>query len=115
MIPKPSPCLRSWTLASVRIESGTLPPLLRISESAIEKQLACAAAISSSGLVPGSSSKRVPNEYAPSMTPEALLNVPLPPARSPFHSAVAVLIAIGPPRSRVERANRLRPCSLSSS
>ena len=62
VIANPSPCLRSWTLASVRIDSGTLPPSERTSENAIEKQLACAAAISSSGLLPAPSSKRDPAE-----------------------------------------------------
>ncbi len=65
-----------------------------MAENCIEKQLACAAPISSSGLVPPSSAKREPNEYAPSISPDSPLNVPLPPVRSPFHSALALLIAI---------------------
>ena len=52
-----SPCACVW------IDSGALPPSVSTSDSAIEKQPACAAAISSSGLVPLSpSSKRDLNE-----------------------------------------------------
>src|ERR1051326_2853477 len=46
-------------------------------ESAIEKQPAWAAPISSSGFVPGSSSKRVPKEYWPSKAPLPSDMVPL--------------------------------------
>ena len=38
------------------------PAMPRIMDSAMEKQLACAAPMSSSGFVPGSPSKRVRNE-----------------------------------------------------
>ena len=62
LIAKPSPSLSSCTLASVRIDSGAWPPPLSTSASAIEKQLACAAATSSSGLVPPLSPKREPAE-----------------------------------------------------
>src|ERR1700761_1090411 len=62
--------------------------------SAIEKQLAWAAAMSSSGLVPGSSSNRVLYEYFPEITPEAPPKLPDPFRRSPCHSAAALRVAI---------------------
>ena len=49
---------RSVTVASVWTESGGLPAFASMLESAIEKQAACAAAISCSGFEPGPSSKR---------------------------------------------------------
>jgi hypothetical protein len=55
--------LRSDTFACVWMDSGSLPASPSASESAIEKQPAWAAAISSSGFVPFSpSSKRDWNE-----------------------------------------------------
>jgi hypothetical protein len=63
VIPKPSPTLSMWTPAVVSTLSGSYPALPSSPASAIEKQPACAPAISSSGLVPGPSSKRDPNEY----------------------------------------------------
>src|SRR5690606_10340486 len=50
-IAKPSPCFSIWTLAFVSMLFGVKPDLPRISENAIEKQPACAAAINSSGFV----------------------------------------------------------------
>jgi len=46
------------TDASVRTDSGGVPALARMLESAIEKHAACAAAINCSGFDPGPSSKR---------------------------------------------------------
>ncbi len=57
MVGEPSTGLRV-TLASVCTESGGWPALARRLARAIEKQAACAAAISCSGLDPGPSSKR---------------------------------------------------------
>ena len=51
------------SLAWVVIDSAVMPALPSCPESAIEKQPACAAAISSSGFVPLPSSNRVLNEY----------------------------------------------------
>ena len=60
-------------------------------ESAIEKQPACAAASSSSGLVPCPSSNRVLNEYCACFnTPLSVDTVPFPDFRSPRHSALPV-------------------------
>ena len=63
-------------------------------ESAIEKQPACAAPISSSGFVPGPSSKRERNENWPSKAPEPSAIVPAPLCRSPLHFADAVRTAM---------------------
>jgi len=49
---------RRVTVASVWTDSGGEPALARMLDSAIEKQAACAAAISCSGFDPGPSSKR---------------------------------------------------------
>ena len=49
---------RSWTRAFVRSDSGGWPAALRMFDRAIVKQLACAAAISCSGLVPFPSPNR---------------------------------------------------------
>src|SRR5205085_6436700 len=57
----PSFCSR-LTLAAVRISSAVNPAFSNCAESAMEKQPAWAAAISSSGLVPRSCSKRVRDE-----------------------------------------------------
>src|SRR5258706_86046 len=57
-------------------------------ESAIEKQAACAAAINSSGFVPGPFSNREVNEYCVSFsTPPGAEIVPLPSFSPPFHTA----------------------------
>ncbi len=64
---KPSPCLARSTAAVVWMWVGVKPAAPSVAESAIEKQPACAAAMSSSGLVPAAPSpKRERNEYAPS-------------------------------------------------
>ena len=57
----PSPTFSSRTAASVWMESAVNPALPRPADSAIEKQAACAAPMSSSGFVPGPSSKRALN------------------------------------------------------
>jgi hypothetical protein len=49
--------LRSVTRAAVETRSGVWPAWLRMFASAMVKQAACAAAISSSGFVPAPSSK----------------------------------------------------------
>ena len=59
------------TVAVVAMESGLKPALPSSVENAIEKQPACAAAMSSSGFVPTPFSKRVLNEYC------VCLSVPL--------------------------------------
>src|SRR3569833_4665396 len=60
-------------------------------ESAMLKQPACAAAISSSGFVPTPFSKRVEKEYWVSFrTPLAVETVPFPSIKPPAHRALAV-------------------------
>src|SRR5207344_2912840 len=56
---KPSPCFSSVTSALVSMCSAVSLASPRISDSAIVKQAACAAPISSSGLEPGLPSKRL--------------------------------------------------------
>jgi hypothetical protein len=61
----------------------------------MEKHPACAAAISSSGLVPAPLSNLVLNEYCVlERTPLAVETVPLPSFSPPFHCALAVLCMI---------------------
>ncbi len=59
VIVKPPPFIEPEICALVRISSAVSPSAPRTPESCIEKQAACAAAISSSGLVPASSPKRL--------------------------------------------------------
>src|SRR3984893_18543220 len=71
--------------------SGVKPSPPNSLESAIEKQRGWAAAISSSGLVPLPSAKRLVNEYWVSeSTPLSVEIVPLPSLRLPFQSADAL-------------------------
>src|SRR5439155_7781987 len=84
----PSP---GWkvTVADVFSSSGGFPACARACESAIEKHDACAAAISSSGLVlpPVSSSERAAQLTARSPKAPLVVEriVPLPSIRLPFH------------------------------
>ena len=78
------------TTASVSTESGTWPSIASAFDSAIEKHEASAAPRSCSGFAPGASSNRVRNEKSPAMPPSPAANVPEPPFRSPFHSALPV-------------------------
>src|SRR3990170_8412503 len=94
LIAQPSPSFSKRTLASVLIESGSWPPAPSTPESCIEKQPACAAPISSSGLVPGPSSIRELNEYGPSKAPDPKAMRPLPSGSDPFHSAFAVRVGM---------------------
>jgi hypothetical protein len=66
VIDMPASVLPRWTRASVRTSVGTEPAPASMFDSAIVKQPARAAPISSSGLVPVPSSKREANEYGPS-------------------------------------------------
>ena len=61
MVHFPSTC-SSDTLACVAMRVGVKPARVSSAVSAMVKQPACAAASNSSGLVPGSFSKRVTNE-----------------------------------------------------
>jgi len=59
---KPSGCFSSVMVHAVSMLSGVNPACVNCAERAMEKQPACAAANSSSGLVPCSFSKRVRKE-----------------------------------------------------
>src|ERR1700756_5255116 len=66
-------------------------------ERAIEKQAACAAAINSSGLVPGAFSNLVVKEYGVfESTPPGAEIEPLPSFKPPFHTALAFLCIVCP-------------------
>src|SRR5258708_15236469 len=69
---------------------AVIPAAPSCPESAMLKHPACAAAISSSGLVPGCVSKRLLNEYGVFLrTPLAELSVPLPSFSPPLQCALA--------------------------
>ena len=100
----PSPGSR-WTLAVVSTDVGVKPAASSPADRAIEKQPACAAPISSSGLVPVPSSKRDENEYWPSKAPLPRRMVPLPSRSPPCQRAVAVRAGMSClPRSSMEPA-----------
>ena len=77
--------------ASVSIAVAVNPALLSVNDSAIVKQPACAAAMSSSGLVPLASPNRVLNPYGVSASSPlaGVASVPVPVFRSPCQWAVA--------------------------
>src|SRR5918995_3874662 len=78
--------------------SGVRPACPSSLDSAIEKQPAWAAAISSSGLVPFPCSKRVVKEYWVSdRTPLSVEMAPLPSLRPPFQTADALRFMVGTP------------------
>src|SRR6185369_9878888 len=88
VIVKPASVFSRFTVAVVAMLSAVMPALPNCAESAIEKQPACAAAISSSGFVPLPSSNRVLNEYCVfDKTPLSVDTVPLPSLRPPFQTA----------------------------
>src|SRR5262249_1961837 len=65
------------------------------SDTAIQKQAAGAAAINSSGFVPGEFSNRVVNEYGVfESTPPGAEMVPFPFLSPPFHTALAFLCIV---------------------
>src|SRR4029077_473215 len=91
VIAHPASSFSIFKFAVVLILSGVRLAAPNCAESAIEKQAACAAAINSSGLVPGASSKRVLNEYGTcEKTPLGAENSPLPSLSPPFHTALAL-------------------------
>src|ERR1700722_408188 len=88
---QPDSCFSMVRVTFVLMLSGFrfAPP--NCAESAIEKQAACAAAINSSGFVPGQFSNREVNEYCVSFsTPPGAEIVPLPSFSPPFHTALAL-------------------------
>src|SRR5439155_8820858 len=94
------PCvaLSKSRVAFTSIRSGRYPAFPSSPEKAIAKQLACAAATSSSGFVPGSFSNRIAKPYATVLrAPLAVDTVPFPSFRPPLHWALARR-CIGSPR-----------------
>src|SRR5208282_2952324 len=88
---QPASSFSMVSVAAVLMLSGVrfAPP--SCAESAIEKHPACAAAISSSGFVPGAFSNRVVNEYGVLFnTPLSDEIVPAPSLRVPFQTAEAL-------------------------
>src|SRR3974390_204089 len=78
-------------VAVAAMESALRPALPSSDENAIAKQPACAAATSSSGLVPMPFSKRVLKEYWASFnTPLSVEMLPLPDFKSPRQTADAL-------------------------
>lgn len=85
------------TVAVVASLVAVSPTLPSSAERAIVKHPACAAARSSSGLVPAPFSNRVLNEYCVCFrTPLSVEMVPLPSFKPPFHTADAFLCIILP-------------------
>src|SRR6201993_3868735 len=97
---KPSPTFSSEIVAVVSSFSATMPAPPSCAESAIVKQPACAAARSSSGLVPTPFSKRVLKEYCVFFSvPLSVDMLPLPDFRSPCQTAEALrCIRLSPSR-----------------
>src|SRR6266849_5730258 len=91
VIVHPEYSLSSESVTVVEMFSGVrfAPP--NCADSAIEKQPACAAAINSSGLVPGALSNRVANEYCVLFkTPPGAERLPFPSFNPPFQTALAL-------------------------
>src|SRR6185436_5456341 len=109
---QPMSCLSIVTVAVVLSSVGSLPALVIWNDRAIVKQLACAAAISSSGFVPAlpsSDAKRVLTPYGASLSaPESVLIVPLPLGPVPCQTAVLVrLSAMGSSAGCIARARQV--------
>src|SRR5947209_4842628 len=97
-IDHPASALSKSRVAFTSIRSGRYPAFPSSLEKAIAKQLACAAATSSSGFVPGSFSNRIAKPYATVFrAPLAVDTVPFPSFRPPLHWALARR-CIGSPR-----------------
>src|SRR6266850_8195057 len=97
VIENASPTFSSFTFALVWMRVGVMPARESCAVSAIVKQPASAAPISSSGFVADwPSSNRDLNEYGPSKAPLPTFSRPLPWARLPFHSASAFRVGIKP-------------------
>src|SRR5947207_7330229 len=86
----PASSFSSVTVAVVSRAWAVMPAAPSCPERAMVKHPAWAAAISSSGLVPGWDSKRVLNEYGVLLrTPLAEVSVPLPSFKPPLQWALA--------------------------
>src|SRR6266702_4721940 len=91
VIVHPESSLSSESVTVVDMLSGVRFPPPSCADNAIEKHPACAAAINSSGFVPGAFSNRVVNEYGVfESTPLADDTVPFPSFSPPFHTALAL-------------------------
>src|SRR5690606_26566198 len=95
------PSVSKVTVADVSSRSGGVPALVRMFDSAIEKQAEWAAAMSSSGLVcPPDSPVRDGHDPGRSLASPELLKVvvPLPENRSPVQTVVALrsVAMVGP-------------------
>src|SRR5712671_4300418 len=91
VIVKLSPTFSRLTVAVVSSFCAVSPALPSCAERAMVKQPACAAANSSSGLVPTPFSKRVLKEYCVCFrTPLSVEMAPLPVLRSPCQTALAL-------------------------
>src|ERR1700744_3901979 len=88
---QPASSLSRLRVAEVLTLSGVRLAVPSCAESAMEKQAAWAAAINSSGLVPGVFSNRVVKEYGVfDSTPLVDETLPLPSFSPPFHTALAL-------------------------
>src|SRR5205085_11717298 len=89
---KPSATFSSVTSAVVSMRSAVSLASPRMSDRAIGKQPACAAPMSSSGLVPGLPSKRLLKPYGYSLSAPLLVEIaPLPSLIPPCQTAVPVV------------------------
>src|SRR4029077_8179927 len=87
---KPDSSFSRVTVAVVSMDCAVIPALPSWAESAMLKHPAWAAAISSSGLVPGWDSKRVAKEYGVLLrTPRGEVSVLLPSFSPPLQCALA--------------------------
>src|SRR5262249_30180353 len=86
--------ISSFTVAVVLTRLAGLPDRSRFADSAMEKQPASAAPMSSSGFVPVPSSKRDKNENGPSNAPLPSFMFPLPSFKLPSQTADPVRVAI---------------------
>src|SRR6202041_1216318 len=91
VIVHPASCFSIVNVTLVLILSGFRFATPSCTDNAIEKHAACAAAINSSGFVPGPFSNRDVNEYCESFsTPPGAEIVPFPSFNPPFHTALAL-------------------------
>src|SRR5690348_11467083 len=88
---QPESSLSSDSVTEVEMLSGVRLAPPSCADRAMEKHPACAAAINSSGFVPGAFSNRVVNEYGVLFsTPPGAEIEPLPSLRPPFQTALAL-------------------------
>src|SRR5271157_3124943 len=99
---KPLSVFSSEMVAVTSMRAAVRPAAPSCPDNAMAKQPACAAASSSSGLVPTPFSKRVANEYCVlESTPLAVDTAPLPCLRSPCQTADALRF-MNPPNDMMQ-------------